>query len=238
MKLITLVLAQLLITDIYAQTMLFADDPGIRYDMIESAHTFAKVSFYDSSGKKTLEFVNENVILRDSATNRLSFCRFRQVPLGRMSFDTSLIGSQPLHYHFMSSPLTYEVNAEFSPSGAHVQSLVKGVRKNEFFPLKKGYFDDNIVQDISGYLPLLKGTQYTLFSFRFESVVSKGVNTYQIEYIADDYLNGGAGIEIPCRILSYQTPAEKGWLWVSQQTRELLKMVSKIGNSTVVLEKI
>jgi hypothetical protein len=238
MKLIVFCLGVFVAQGLQAQVVLSANDPAIRYDLIQPSHTFAKVSYYDSTGKKTLEFVNENVILRDSATQRLTFYRFRQVPLGRTSNDTSVIGPQPLRYHFLSAPLTYELEVQFSPAGAQVRSLSKGVHKNEFYPMKEGYFDDNIVQDISGYLPLQKGQRYTLRSFRFESQSTRGVNTYQIEYLGDDYLTGPASLVVPCRVLSYETSFEKGWLWVSQQSRELMKMVLKIGSTTVVLVKV
>ena len=238
MKFLFISAALLMVVTLRAQTTISADDPSIRYDLIQPAHTFAKVSYYDSAGNKTLEFVNENVIRRDSATGRLTFCRFRQVPLGRMSYDTSLIGPGPLQYHFSCTPLTYEVNAQFTPTGAQVQSLVRGVHKNEFYPMSAGYFDDNLVEDLSGYLPLQKGQRYTLHSFRFESQSTKGVTTYQIEYVGDDYLTGAGGLALRCRMLSFETSFEQGTLWVSEHSGELLKMVLKIGSALVVLVKV
>jgi hypothetical protein len=79
-----------------AQVRLSSTDPQVRYDLIHPGHRFARVAMYDSSGRKTLEFVNENVITREWTTGRLTFIRYRQAPRGRFGFDTSVISPEPV----------------------------------------------------------------------------------------------------------------------------------------------
>ncbi len=221
-----------------AQMVLKANDPSIRYDLIKPAHTFSKVIIFDSAGNKKMEFVNESVIAINEQTHLITFSRYRQVPLGRIGIDSSIISPAPVSMHFLDNPLKYELNVTFKPVTVEVRSFIKGVHNNEVFKMTEGYFDDNILEDICGYLPFKKGIKYNLDCFRYESKTSKGINRYQIEYLFDDYLGGEKGMNDECKVLSFVNGYEKGYLWIDKVSKELVKEVATFGTTTILLNKV
>ncbi len=221
-----------------AQMVLKANDPLIRYDLIKPAHTFSKVITLDSAGNKKTEFVNESVVAINEQTHLITFSRYRQVPLGRIGIDSSIISPAPVSMHFLDHPLKYELNVTFKPVTVEVRSFIKGVHNNEVFKMTEGYFDDNILEDICGYLPFKKGIKYNLDCFRYESKKSKGINSYQIEYLFDDYLPGEKGKNDECKVMSFMNGYEKGYLWVDKKSNELVKEVAMMGTTTIFLTKV
>ncbi len=226
-----------LVPAVNAQAILKASNPAIRYDLIKPLHTFAKVSIIDSVGNVKQEFVNETVVKPDSATHQIIFTRFRQVPVGRFMVDSSVIGPSPVSMHSVDNPLKRELTVKFSSTSVAVKSFIKGVHKEEAFTMKEGYFDDNMLEDIAGYLPLQKGVDYYLECYRYESTESKGVNPYHIKYLFDDYLKNANGQYTAGKVLYFTNGYSTGYVWIDKLTHENLKEVIDFGTGTAIITK-
>ena len=72
-----------------AQNTIQPGDPTIRYDWIKPAHDFYRNTVTDSAGNIRYDFVMEDFTIIDSVRKQIIFARYRQVPPGSFSTDTS-----------------------------------------------------------------------------------------------------------------------------------------------------
>ena len=220
-----------------AQVTIKANDKLIRYDLIKSSHYFQKVSTYDSLGKIKYEFVNENIIKVDSANGKIIFSRTRQVPYGRILIDSSVTSHLgPESYMMTSSPMSKRLEVKFSKETVTIYALINGIISNLKTKMVDGYFDDNIVEDIIGFIPFKKGIKYHLDSYRYES--KDGINPYDIEYVFDDIIQYPEGNTINCSVLHFVNGYSDAYVWIDKATHTNIKEVIHSKNAMAIVSSL
>jgi hypothetical protein len=221
-----------------AQVLIRADDRSIRYDLIKPAHNFAKVIAYDSSGAITDQYMNEGYISVDSVHGQISFSRSREVPAGNFNFDTSVISTAgPMSLHEIQHPAAHELSITFNKASVDAHANIKNVHSDKTTAIPEGYFDDNIFQDIIGYLPFKKGIKYHVNCYRYESKIDQN-NSFDIEYVFDDFLPEGNGGMTECMVLSYTNGYSTGYCWINKKTHINVKEIIKFRKNTYLIFKV
>jgi hypothetical protein len=217
-----------------AQVVIKANDKSIRYDLIKSSHYFQKVTSYDSLGDIKYEFMNESIIKADSANGKIIFSRTRQIPYGRLFSDSSIISySGPVSYMMSSNPMIKRLDVKFNVKSVETNATIKGIKSNLTTKMNEGYFDDNIVEDILGFISFEKGIKYHLDSYRYES--KDGQNPYDIEYVLDDILQYPYGNAINCSVLHVVNGYSNAYVWIDKATHTNIKEVIQSKTSMVVV---
>jgi len=232
-----LLLITLLFTGgVYSQTIRPGDNT-IDYTLIRPAHQFYKNVTWDTLGNIKYEFMMENVIAIDSAKQRITFSRSRQIPVGFMSADTSVtdFSFRPISMHevHIQQKRTYEMT--FSESAATVRKEFKGIITNKTYPMNAGYFEDNMVEYIFGYLKLKKGVAYTLDNF---NEATGGNDPYTIRYAFDDSLDLPGYEQLNCSVLSFTHGATIGLIWIDKKTHDMIKQLGQFKGGTYVVVKL
>ena len=114
--------------------------------------------------------------------------------------------------HSLEYPARKELHVKFEESGVTVKSLINGVSKTQAYPMPAGYFDDNILVDIIGYLPIEKEVKYIMDAFRFESVKTNCLNHYEVQYLHDDYLPDADNKYSSCKVLYFKNGYSDGYI--------------------------
>lgn len=221
-----------------AQTTIHPGDRIIRYDWIRPAHDFYRNTVTDSAGNIRYDFVMENFITIDSGKKQIVFARYRQVPAGNFSTDTSFtdMALKPVSMHevFFQRGVSYDMS--FGDALATVKANRKGVVTTTTYPMKSGYYEDNMIEYIFGWLELRKGITYTLDNFNKDTPAPS--DPYIIEYSFDDAWILGAGRRIDCSVIHFVHGANVGHIWVDKATHQILKEEGTFKGGMYVLTKI
>jgi len=211
-----------------AQLVVKPGDPLLRSDLIRSSHNYYKAINTDSLGNILYEWVNDQVISVDSVAGRITFARSRQVPVSSYSTDTSVTDLQfkPIWMHEVHYRQNVSFAMDFEATGATVHTLRKGTASDRSYPMKNGYFEDNMIEYIYGYLDLTKGQTYTLDNFNKDTPAPS--DPVIIEYAFDDVWILNTGALLHCRVLHFIHGATTGYIWIDKQTRSMIK---ELGNS-------
>lgn len=203
-------------------------DPLLRSDLIRSSHNYYKAVMTDSLGNIVYQWVNDQVITVDSATSRITFARARQVPVGSYSTDTSVtdLSFKPIWMHEVHYRQNVSFTMDFGATGASVHTLRKGTAADRDYPMKSGYFEDNMIEYIYGYLDLKKGETYILDNFNKDTPSPSDPVT--VEYAFDDIWALNNGVLLKCRVLHFVHGAWDSYIWIDKETRD---MVRELGNS-------
>lgn len=220
----------------YSQTIK-PGDTTIDYTLIRPSHDFYKNITWDTLGNVKYEFMMENVITIDSAKQRITFSRFRQVPVGFMSADTSVTDFffKPISMHevHIQQKRTYEMT--FSETKAMVRKTFKSVVTNKVYPMNPGYFEDNMVEYIFGYMKLKKGVTYILSNF---NEATGGNDPYTIKYAFGDSLGLPGYEQLNCPVLYFTHGGTSGYIWIDKKTHTVIKQVGQFkGGSYVVVKR-
>lgn len=212
----------------HTQTIIKPGDKIIRQDLIRPSHDLFKAFGADTSGHVNYEWVNDDVISIDSATGRMTFARSRQVPVGSFSTDTSVTDRffRPIRMHEVHVQRDVSFVMTFDETQASVQTVRKGVASFSTYPMKSGYFEDNMIEYIFGYLDLKKGVVYTLDNFNKDTPSPS--NPYTIEYAFDDLWSLDAGGVLSCRVIHFIHGEASGYIWIDKDTR---RMIKEVGNN-------
>ena len=223
-----------------AQTTIKATDPGIRYDLIQPGIDAVKGVEYDSAGNKIRTFISKNYIAVDKSSGLITLTRIGIVDPGIMYIDTSIINIAPVGMHSLDHPASKELHVQFEDSRVTVTSLINGGNNRQVYTMPVGYFDDNILVDIIGYLPIEKEVKYTMDAFRFESVKTNGLNHYEVQYVHDDYLPDGGNRCSSCKVLYYKNGYSSGYIWIDKSSRKVLKQLVNLDRSkhSFLMEKM
>ena len=212
----------------HTQVVIKPGDKIIRQDLIRPSHDFYKAFGSDTSGNIKYEWVNDEVISIDSATGRITFARSRQVPVGSFSTDTSITDQffRPINMHEVHVQRNVRFIMTFDETLASVQTIRNGVESVKTYPMKSGYFEDNMTEYIFGYLDIKKGIVYTLDNFNKDTPSPS--DPFTIEYAFDDIWIQNAGGKLNCRVIHFIHGDKKGYIWIDKETR---KMIKEVGNS-------
>lgn len=222
----------------HAQVVIKPGDPIIRDTLIKPSHQFYKGILADSSGRILYEWVNDQVITADRARGRIVFARSRQEPVGNYFTDTSVtdLSFKPLRMHEMRANQDISIEMTFGDLAADVHILRKGVPSDRSYPMKSGYFEDNMIEYVYGYLDLKKGIVYMLDDFNKDAPSPSDPVT--IEYVLDDIWTLDTGVRLNCRMLRFAHGSTTGYIWIDKETRAMVKEVGNNKGSTFSITKI
>jgi hypothetical protein len=207
----------------YAQTVIKPGYKTIRYDLIKPSHDFYKYAGYDTTGKPTLEFMMEDVTTIDEEKKIITFARSRQVPVGSFSTDTSVtdLMFKPIRMHEIHYQRGVSYEMTFGDTQASVKTNRKGVETVKDYPMENGYFEDNMIEYIFGYLDLKLGIIYTLDNFNKDAPLPS--DPYSIEYVFDDTWELAPGHRLDCRVFHFTHGLSKGYIWIDKINNQMLK---------------
>jgi hypothetical protein len=236
--LMTLVLLAALSSFGYAQYFIKPGDKIIRYDLIKPSHDYYKNVTTDTSGNLMYEFMMENVITIDSASKRIVFSRSRQIPVGSYATDTSITDQyfKPLSMHEIHIQRNVSFEMTFEDTQASVKTIRKGVESVKKYPMKSGYFEDNMIEYIFGYLDLEKGITYTLDNFNKDAASPS--DPFTIEYAFDDAWDLVAGRKLYCRVIHFIHGGSSGYIWIDKTTRQILKEEGSFKGGMFVVTRV
>jgi len=174
----------------------------------------------------------------DSAPGQIVFARSRQVPAGFFSTDTSVtdLSFRPLRMHEIHFRQNVDFDMRFADTLASVRTTRKGVPSSKTYAMKKGYFEDNMIEYIFGYLDLQKGVVYTLDNFNKDTPSPS--DPYTLEYVLDDTWFVAADQQIPCSMIRFTHGETTGYIWVNRRTRQMLKELGQFKNGSYVIIKL
>jgi hypothetical protein len=219
----------------HTQTIIKPGDKIIRQDLIRPSHDFYKAFGTDTSGNIKYEWVNDQVISIDSATGRMTFARSRQVPVGSFSTDTSITDRffRPISMHEVHVQRNVSFIMTFDETLASVQTIRNGVTSVKTYPMKSGYFEDNMIEYIFGYLDIKKGILYALDNFNKDTPSPS--DPFTIEYAFDDIWILDSGRKLNCRVIHFDHGDKRGYIWIDKDTRQMIKEVgnSRLGNFSI-----
>jgi len=221
-----------------AQTIVKPGDPLLRSDLIRSSHDYYKAVTTDTAGKIIYEWVNDQVISVDSAAGRITFARQRQVPVGSYSTDTSVtdMAFTPISMHEVHYRQNVSFTMDFQATGATVHTIRKGAATDRSYPMKSGYFEDNMIEYVYGYLDLAKGQTYTLDNFNKDAPAPSDPVT--VEYAFDDVWMLDTGGILNCRVLHFIHGAVSGYVWIDKKTRAMIKEMGNFGKANFCITRI
>jgi hypothetical protein len=221
-----------------AQLIVKPGDPLLRSDLIRSSHNYYKGIFADTLGNIIDQWVNDQVISVDSATGRITFARARQVPVGSYSTDTSItdLSCKPLWMHEVHYRQDVSFTMNFDATNATVHTLRKGAASDRSYPMKSGYFEDNMIEYVYGYLDLAKGQTYTLDDFNKDAPAPS--DPVSVDYAFDDIWVLNTGAMLNCRVLHFVHGAATGYIWIDKQTRCMIKELGSFQKGTFSITRI
>jgi hypothetical protein len=234
-----LLLLFLLVTiSVHAQTIIQPGDKRIHAEWLKPSHDFYRTVVLDSAGHVKYDFVMDDFTTIDSATGRIIFARSRQVPPGQFSTDTSItdLSLRPLRMHEIHYQRDVNIEMSFADTLATVRITRKGTPSSNTYPMKKGYFEDNMIEYIFGYLDLQKGVVYTLDNFNKDAPAPSDPIT--LEYVFDDTWFVAADQQVPCMMIRFTHGAATGYIWIDKRTRQMLKQAARFKNGSYVARKL
>ena len=213
-------------------------DVRIRYDWIKPSHDFYRCVVTDTSGKIQYDFMMENFMRIDSADNRIVFARYRQVPPGSFSTDTSVtdLRVKPQRMHEIHYQREVSLEMSFADTLASVRTVRKGVSSVKTYPMKSGYFEDNMIEYIFPWLDLKKGIVYTLGDFKQDAAAPS--DPFTVEYVFDDVWSLGAGYTVSCQVLAFTHGQTAGYIWIDTANHTMLKEAGNFKGGMFVLRKL
>ena|SRR5579859_720248 len=222
----------------YGQNIIKPGDKIIRYDLIRPSHDFYKNVTTDTTGKIMYEFMMDDVTTIDSANKLITFARSLQVPVGSFSSDTSVtdLWLKPIRVHEIHQQRNVSYDMAFDDTQATVTTNRKGVISVKNYPMKSGYFEDNMIEYIFGYLDLQKGITYVLDNFNKDTKTPS--DPYTLEYAFDDAWDLAAGHKLYCSVLHFIHEGSSGYIWIDKSTHQTIKMVGTFKGGMFVVTKV
>ena len=218
-----------------AQIHLNAHDKSIRYDLIMPEHSFRKVTTFDSAGNVTGEFVVDHLTKIDTAHKEIDFINSVGY-MGRLIIDSSVDNySGSAYYTLTSLPSTKHEYIKYLPNSVEAINVIKGVTSTKTTVMSEGYFDDNSIWDILGYIPFKKGISYQLDCYGTDTHTQVNI-PYEIEYLFDeDNFEPGGGV-VTCIVLKLSHEGIANYVWINKKTHLFIKesMHGKGGSFTMV----
>jgi hypothetical protein len=206
-----------------AQIHLNAHDKSIRYDLVKPEHSLRKVTFFDTSGNVTRELVVDHVTRLDTAHNEIDFINSVQYAPGKILIDSSIDNySGSARYILATMPSAKYENIKYLPTSVEAHNLVKGISTNKTTAMSEGYFDDNSLWDILGYIPFKKGIKYQLDCYGTDIHTEVSI-PFEIEYLFDENYREPSGAVINSIVLKVSNPESTHYVWVNKKTHLLVK---------------
>lgn len=210
-----------------AQVHLNAHDKSIRYDLIPPSHTLYKVAFFDSTGNVTREGVIDHVTKIDTVNKEIAFINSVPFAAGRMLVDSSIDNySGSARYILATFPSTKYELIKYLPTSVVAHNIIKGVNADKTTPMPGGYFDDNSIWDILGYIPFKKGVKYQLDCYGTDTH-TQNLIPYEIEYVFDEQTQAPGGPWVNNMVLKVSYSGTVEYVWIDKKTHETTKTVGQ-----------
>lgn len=221
-----------------AQTVIKPGDNIIRYDWIKPSHDFYRNQVSDTSGKVTYDFIMDDYTTIDPITKRITFARYRQVPAGSFETDTSVTDPslKPIRMHEIHYQRDVTYDMTFGETVVNVNTLKKGVSGDKKYLMKSGYFEDNMIEYIFGYLDLKKGVTYILDNFNKNAPAPS--DPYTIEYAFDDVWQLTSDHKVNYTVLHFTHGSTTGYIWIDKSTHLAVKTIANFKTGSYLLTKI
>lgn len=210
-----------------AQIHLNAHDKSIRYDLIKPEHSFRKVTSFDTAGNVTGESVVDHVTKIDTAHNEIDFINSFQYAPGKILIDSSIDNyAGSARYILATIPSTKYEFVEYHPNSVEAHNIIKGVSTTKTTAMSEGYFDDNSLFDIVGYIPFKKGIKYQLDCYGTDTHTQVSI-PYEIEYLFDEDGRELGGAVINSMILKVSSPGSTYYVWINKKTHIQTKLLGQ-----------
>jgi len=226
-------LALLLIAfNAHAEVVIKPGDPALRADLIKESHDFYRNVTTDSSGKILYDFMMESTTSIDVAAQRITFSRFRQIPFGSYSIDVSVtdLSLRPISMRDDRPQRASSCVMQFQDTEVIVKTTRKGVEATKRYAMTKGYFEDNSIGYILGYLDLKPGVKYVLDNFNKDTAAPS--DPYTIEYAFDDVWELAADHRMECTVFHFTHGDATGHVWIEKATHQKVKTIGVTKNGT------
>ena len=205
-----------------AQVHLNAHDKSIRYDLAKPEHSLRKVTWFDSAGNVTREMVLDHVTKIDSAHNEIDFIN-SGLYAGKILIDSSIDNySGSARYILATMPSTKYEFIKYLPTTVEAHNIVKGVSSNKTTAMPEGYFDDNSLWDILGYIPYKKGIKYQLDCYGTDTHTQVLI-PFEIEYLFDENYREPSGTVVDAMVLKVSNPESSNYVWINKKTHVMIK---------------
>jgi hypothetical protein len=205
-----------------AQIHLNAHDRSIRYDLIKPEHSYRKVTTFDTAGNVTSEFVVDHLTKIDSARNEIDFINSVEYA-GRLMIDSSVDNySGSAYYTLTTLPSTKHEFIKYLPTSVEALNVIKGVSSTKTTVMSEGYFDDNSIWDILGYIPFKKGFSYQLDCYGTDTHTQVSI-PYEIEYLFDENNCEPGGAVVDSMVLKVSYEGSAHYIWINKKTHLFVK---------------
>jgi hypothetical protein len=220
-----------------AQTPIKPGDKLLRYDWIKPSHDFHRCVISDTAGNVKYDFMMEAYTLVDTQKKQVIFARQRQIPAGYFEADTSVtdLSLKPLSMHEVHSPQNVSFKMTFDDTLASVATTRKAGTSVKKYPMHSGYFEDNMIGYIWGYLELQKGVTYRLDNFNKDT--SSPSDPYTIEYAFDDVWQLAPDHQLNCTVLHFTHGGTSGYIWIDNSTHQTIKTIGHFKTGSYVLTR-
>jgi hypothetical protein len=206
-----------------AQIHLNAHDKSIRYDLVKPEHSLRKVTSFDTAGNVARELVVDHVTKIDTARSEIDFINSVQYAPGKILVDSSIDNySGSARYILATMPSTKYEFIKYLPTSVEAHNIVKGVSSTKTTPMSEGYFDDNSLWDILGYIPFKKGTKYQLDCYGTDTRTQVLI-PFEIEYLFDENYREPSGAVVNSMVLKVSNPESTNYVWINKNTHLLIK---------------
>ncbi len=210
-----------------AQIHLSAKDKSIRYDLIKPEHSFRKVTSFDTAGNVTSEFVVDHVTKIDTARSEIDFINTVQFAPGRLLIDSSIDNySGSTRYILATIPSTKYEFIKYLPTSVEAHNIIKGVSSTKTTAMSEGYFDDNSIWDILGYIPFKKGIKCQLDCYGTDTHTQVSI-PFEIEYLFDEDSREPSGTVVNSMVLKVSHPGSSSYVWINKKTHLSIKTLGQ-----------
>jgi len=210
-----------------AQIHLNAHDKSIRYDLVKPEHSLRKVTSFDTAGNVTEELVVDHVTKIDTAHNEIDFINSVQYAPGKILIDSSIDNyAGSARYILATMPSTKYEFIKYLPTSVEAHNIVKGLSSTKTTAMNEGYFDDNSIWDILGYIPFKKGIKYQLDCYGTDTHTQVSI-PYEIEYLFDEDDREPGGTVINSMVLKVSIPESTYYIWINKKTHLLIKFLGQ-----------
>jgi hypothetical protein len=206
-----------------AQIHLNAQDKSIRYDLVKPEHSLRKVTFFDTTGNVTRELIVDHVTRIDTAHNEIDFINSVQYAPGKILIDSSIDNySGSARYILATIPSTKYEFIKYLPTSVEAHNIIKGISSAKTTAMSEGYFDDNSLWDILGYIHFKKGVKYQLDCYGTDTHTQVSI-PFEIEYLFDEDNREPSGTVINSIVLKVSNPESTHYIWINKRTHLLIK---------------
>jgi hypothetical protein len=139
--------------------------------------------------------------------------------------------------HEMHSPQNVSFKMTFDDTLARVVTTSKTGASVKKYAMQRGYFEDNMIEYIWGYLELKKGITYRLDNFNKDTPHPS--DPYTLEYAFDDMWPLAFDRKLNCTILHFTHGTTSGYIWIDKSSHNVIKTIGhfKTGSFVVTREK-